>query len=276
MAEPKLYILSGISTLVGGIVFFLGFLKMRKFRIIKDTPRSKIRSLAIGIVEIHGTVLPDTLIKSPFSKSDCVYYKYVIKEYRRRHTVSRGKAHTTTRWETIASGDRSVPFFAKDETGQVWVDPDGADFKVSLKRAFYQKGKWLSGSIGALGDIIKAVKNWDGSDPVSLDVDAMQLEPIGLRSSGFRFSKVGDRKYYEYYLEPEGILFVLGTAANSPAALNNLMIRKGQNEKTFIIADSSEKDVIRTIRKNMILCFVFGGVFFIAGIVMALHLGGAY
>jgi len=186
MSGTEEYLMVGAFVLIGGFVFVLGFFKMRKYRIIKDTPRSKIRSMAMGIVEIHGHVEADQLIKSPFSKTDCVYYKYEIKEYRKQSS-SKGKS-TSYRWVTVNSGDKRVPFFACDETGRALVNPDRAEINVSFKRAYYQKGKGIFGSIAAFGKIIKALKDFDPNDPIRCSFSARRhmtrKPPTRLSSNG--------------------------------------------------------------------------------------------
>ena len=137
MISSEDYLMTTAFTLIGGFVFFLGFYKWRKYRIFRDTPTSKIRSMAMGLVEIHGSVEADQLIRAPFSKTECVYYRWEIKEYRQSSdSGGKGSLH---KWEEVGSGDRSVPFFAKDETGRALVEPDKAEFVVSRKKAYYQK-----------------------------------------------------------------------------------------------------------------------------------------
>lgn len=271
MSGNEQYIMSGVFILMGGVVFFLGFVKMRKWRIIKDTPRSKIRSMAMGIVEIHGSVEASELIKSPFSKTDCVYYKWEIKEYRK--TSSSKKGGNSYRWESVGSGERSIPFYAIDDTGKVWVDPKGGEFHVAYKKAFYQKSKGLFSSIAAMGKLIKALKNFDPHNPESLMTDDLDLIPMSERT-GFGVATVGDRKYLEHFIEPNDNLFVLGTAANSPDAPDNVLIRKGKNEKTFIISDKKEEGVLKGLKKLMLVCFIFGGIFVTAGLLILLDAAG--
>jgi len=267
MTTTEEYLMAAAFTLIGGFVFFLGFFKWRKLRVIRDTPRSKIRSMAMGVVEIHGSVEADQLIRSPFSKTECVYYKWEIKEYRRSSSSSgKGSSH---RWEEVGSGERSVPFFARDETGRALVEPDGAEFMVSCKNSYYQKGKGLIGSLKAIPKIIEALKNIDPNDPASLDIGGDDFEPMESGGS-FRAVSVGDRKYYEYFVEPDDNLFVLGTAANDSSAPDNVVIKRGKNEKTFIISDKSEKGVLKKLKKLVRTCLIIGGIFLAAGIVIFL------
>ncbi len=267
MATTEDYLMAAAFTLIGGFVFVLGFFKWRKLRVIRDTPRSKIRSMAMGVVEIHGSVEADQLIKAPFSKTECVYYKWEIKEYRRSSSSSgKGPSH---KWEDVGSGDRRVPFFAKDETGRALVEPDKAEFVVSRKQAYYQKSKGLIASLKAIPKIVETLKNFDPNDPTSLNIEGDDLEPMTSEGS-FRMTSVGDRKYYEYFVEPGDNLFVLGTAANDSSAPGNVVIKRGKNEKTFIISDKSEKGVLTNLKKTARVCFIIGGVFLAAGIVTLL------
>jgi len=269
MATTEDYLMAAVFTLIGGFVFFLGFYKWRKFRIIRDTPTSKIRSMAMGVVEIHGSVEADQLIRAPFSKTECVYYKWEIKEYRRSRSSS-GKG-SSNKWVGVGSGEQSVPFFAKDETGKALVQPDKAEFIVAYKKVFYQKGKGLIGSIKALPKLVQALKNFDPNDPTSLSIEGDDLEPMESGGS-VRTVNVGDRKYYEYFVEPDDKLFVLGTAASESTAPDNVVIKRGKNEKTFIISDKSEKGVLKNLKKLMMVCFIGGGIFVTAGIVMFLQM----
>ena len=263
------YLMAAVFTLIGGFVFFLGFYKWRKYRIIRDTPTSKIRSMAMGVVEIHGSVEADQLIKTPFSKTECVYYKWEIKEYRRSSSSS-GKS-SSNKWVGVGSGEQSVPFFARDETGRALVEPDKAEFIVAYKKVFYQKGKGLIGSIKVLSKLVKALKNLDPNDPTSLNIDGDDLVPMESGGS-VRTVRVGDRKYYEYFIEPDDNLFVLGTAANDSSVPDNVVIKRGKNEKTFIISDKSERGVLKNLKKLMMVCFIGGGIFVAAGIVMLLQM----
>ena len=266
MVEPEI-IISVVFIILGLGIFLYGFNRMHKYRLIQDTPRSKIRSMAMGLVELHGRVFADKHITSPFSQTECVYYRYKIQEYR-KHTSrdSEGKTRTTKSWKTVTSGERRIPFFAKDETGSVYVDPDDAEFNIQIKKMFLQR----AGLFGAVGTIVSTLKNWDNNNESSMDVATWGLTPIDTKSHLSFGDNVGDRKYYEYYVEPDDDLFVLGTAANSPQAPDNVLIRKGENEPTYIISDRSEKELIGSLKWTMIGGFVFGGISFIGGIVMLL------
>lgn len=263
-------IISLVLTIIGVVVFLFGFKRLHKYRIIADTPTSKIRSMAMGLVEIHGNVSGKQFIKSPFSQSECVFYKYRIEEYR-KHTSTDSKGRTSTRysWDTIASGERRVPFFAKDDTGEVYVKPWDAEISAPLKKAFYQR----RGLFGAIGLIINALRDWDNDNTSDMDVSGWALEPIDPYHHSRWGASVGDRKYFEYYLEPNENLYLIGTAANSRDAPNNVFIKKGENEPTFIISYKSEKDVLSSLKWQVIGLLIFGSIFIVIGITLAIVFG---
>lgn len=264
------YILSLFFAAIGAAVFFQGFKLMRKHRLIKDIPRSKIRAMAMGLVEIHGKIRADELIKSPFSQTDCVFYKYEIKELKRRSSGSGKNRRTRLEWVAIATGDRRIPFFAEDETGTAMVDPTGAEFNTEIKRSYHQDRDAFSG----ISDFISTIKNWDSRKEQLLDVSGLELKPIEAGKK-LRFSKsAGDRRYHEYYLQNGDTLFLMGTAASSSEAPGNVVLKKGENEPTFIISDKSEKGTLKALKGKMITAFALGGVTFIAGVLVFLHLIG--
>ncbi|MDO8660896.1 MAG: hypothetical protein Q7K43_03335, partial [Candidatus Woesearchaeota archaeon] len=113
--NPLLF--SASVLLIMGIIFFsIGLSQWRLKRIIENTPTSKIRSIAMGLVEIAGTTAKPfkEWLVSPFTKQNCAYYSCIIQEHRKR-----GKTST---WVTIFSRILSVPFYVKDNTGMVLVD----------------------------------------------------------------------------------------------------------------------------------------------------------
>jgi hypothetical protein len=263
-----IYVISLILSIIGIVVLIFAFRRFHKYQLISDTPTSKIRSMAMGLVEIQGNISGTEFIKSPFSKTDCVYYRYRIEEYRRHvSTDSKGRKTVSHSWDTIASGERRAPFFAKDDTGEVYVQPRGAEINAPLKKVFYQRG----GIFGAFSMIIRVLRDWDrgGTD---MDVFSWNLEPLNPQSH-FRFGgNVGDRKYYEYYLEHGDNLFLLGTAAFAANAPNNVWIRKGDNEPTFMISYKSEKTLLKSLIWQIIGLMLFGCIFIIIGVAIGIYL----
>lgn len=68
---------------LGIFTFFKGFQWFRLKRLIEDIPTSKIRSIAMGLVEIAGRALPykDEILISPITKQKCLFYMFVVEGY---------------------------------------------------------------------------------------------------------------------------------------------------------------------------------------------------
>lgn len=110
-----------IACLWGGFRFLL--LKRR----VENTPTSRIRSLAMGLVEVHGLTRRKFALVSPMSHLPCVYYR--LRRYRRDRRNKWRLSH--------ASDSRHVPFYLKDDTGEITVDPRGAAVKPRLRQTGY-------------------------------------------------------------------------------------------------------------------------------------------
>ena len=90
-----------------------GFHFLRLKRRVENTPTSKTRSLAMGLVEIHGQARRKFALVSPMSQLPCVYYR--LRRYRK---------DSNNRWKLSSCKESDhVPFYLEDDTGRVIVDP---------------------------------------------------------------------------------------------------------------------------------------------------------
>lgn len=135
----------------------------RKRRLLDDTPVSKALGVFIGEVELEGKCVRREPFISYLAEKPCVLYSWSVSEHWRRtrqETYTDDKGNTRTRtvvetgWETVDSGGESGGFYLQDETGYVWVNPEGADletvtmFETEVDEddaLYYQKGP--SGSV---------------------------------------------------------------------------------------------------------------------------------
>ena len=130
----------GLLLLVLAVFTALGFfLWKRSFqhaRVMEDVPTSKVRSAAQGFVELSGTqhALEGTPLSAPLTGSACTWWHYKI-EKRKRTRSSRGQS--SDRWITVEK-ETSVGFFnLKDNTGEILVNPMGADVVPSVQKVWY-------------------------------------------------------------------------------------------------------------------------------------------
>ncbi|SUB84287.1 Uncharacterised protein [Pragia fontium] len=100
------------------------------FKLQQILPTSKIRSLAMGLVEIKGNVVAKQQIKAPLSKKNCIGYYYT------EHRISRD-SEGKKQYRLISAEENYQPFEIRDETGSVTVIPDGltlVSFSPSAER----------------------------------------------------------------------------------------------------------------------------------------------
>lgn len=217
-SEAKIFVWS-IAGLFAGIYFFVkGFIWWRQKKMIEDTPTSKVRSIAMGHVEVYGKAVPikDKILKSPFSSSDCVYYKFTIEEYRR--------SNKNSHWVTIKSGEEGNHFYLKDDTGKVLIDPNKAEVDIPADMVY---------------------RSGIGHEPPKPVMSFLKKSNL-THESFIGFNKT--MRYTEYYIAPDDRIYVLGTAGSNPFTENSrnneegIMIYKGRN--FYYISDRPEKDIL--------------------------------
>lgn len=98
------------------LLFWRGFRALHLKRQVENTPTSRVRALAMGLVELHGRAVRRYALVSPMSHMPCVWYrisKYRLEENGTRHPLG-----------SVGSGP--LPFLLDDGTGRVLVTPKGA------------------------------------------------------------------------------------------------------------------------------------------------------
>ncbi|PKH46643.1 LemA family protein, partial [Dehalococcoides mccartyi] len=129
----------------GYLVFVLGlaalalaFRTMRRKRLVDDIPTSRTHGVFIGLVELKGTAESEKPFTGFLSAEQCVYYYYKVEERWSRmvtesFTDAKGHVQFRTRqesgWTQVASGKEMQPFYLKDETGIILIQPEGADIQ---------------------------------------------------------------------------------------------------------------------------------------------------
>jgi hypothetical protein len=123
-----LAILSLIA-IAGGLYFFvLGFQLLARKRLLLTTPSSKVRSAALGLVEVNGMAAGPHTMPAPITGKPCFLY----------HTTAwQQRADKKQEWEKVADETLHLPFFIDDGTGQLLIEPLGAD--LDLRRDFREE-----------------------------------------------------------------------------------------------------------------------------------------
>ena len=123
-----LTILSSVAIAGGLYFFFVGFQLLARKRLLLTTPASKIRSAALGLVEVTGAAAGPYTISAPITGKPCFLY----------HTTAwQQRDGKKQEWEKVADETLHLPFFIDDSTGQLLVEPLGAD--LDLHRDFREE-----------------------------------------------------------------------------------------------------------------------------------------
>jgi hypothetical protein len=128
------------------------FRNFHRYRIINDTPTSRIRSAHQGYVELEGTgrLMQGTPIVSPLTKMQCLWYSYKIE---RRVSGRRDHSLQKTDWEKVESGVSDNLFLLDDDTGICVVDPEGATIKPSFSKSWFGSSHYPKAVYASSGSI---------------------------------------------------------------------------------------------------------------------------
>jgi hypothetical protein len=182
----ELTILSSLA-IAGGLYFFVsGFRLLARKRLLLTTPTSKIRSAAMGLVEVNGMAAGPYTMSAPITGKPCFLYHTTAWQQREGKNVE---------WDKIADETLHLPFFIDDSTGQLLVEPLGAD--LDLHRDFREEY--------AASFFSSNFSNPDGVPPrVSVFLSRYGIAPA-------RRLRIEERS-----IKPEDTLFVAGTLTENP------------------------------------------------------------
>ncbi|NJC89018.1 MAG: hypothetical protein FIB02_10910 [Desulfuromonas sp.] len=111
------------------------FACLRLKRFVENTPTSRIRSLAMGLVGVRGRAIRRYALVAPMTQGACVWYR--LRKYRRDNNG----------WKLTSESDSNhVPFVLDDGSGRVVVDPAGATIKVRTEQTGYPGESTLLGA----------------------------------------------------------------------------------------------------------------------------------
>jgi hypothetical protein len=128
IAINQLTILSSAAVVGGLYFFFTGFRLLARKRLLLTTPTSKIRSAALGLVEVSGVASGPHTMPAPITGKPCFLYHTTAWQQRQ------GKKDE---WGKVADETMHLPFFIDDSTGQLLIEPLAAD--LDLHRDFREE-----------------------------------------------------------------------------------------------------------------------------------------
>lgn len=218
--------------------------RFRDVQLVRDTPTSTVRSLAVGAAEVkseaHAVAEP---LVSPLTQQEACSYAVRVEEHRP------DKHDDGSDWQTVFFTHESVPFHVDDGTGRVRVEPEEADFEVEREKVFELDDGELPP---------EEVREWAREH----DVGGRHLTS----ASSY------DRKYYERVLAEGESAYVFGGAQrreDGDFAENerNLVMREHRGTERFIVSDKSEghlleDEIVETagVLALALVCLGYGGM----------------
>jgi hypothetical protein len=257
--EGKLLVYSAIGFCAGIYLFFKGFKIFREMRVLEDTPTIPIRSVPMGLVQIHGKASGDQLVNGPVSNTPCHFYKVDIEKW-----VQDRNGHHWAHYATDADGPL---FYLDDGTGKVLVDAHNAEYDL-MQNTQRETSGGLGSSLGSLLSGIPGTPATSYTDNLPAYISSIHAKHSGLGLSlgvsGVSFgggSSSGRFRLTEYLILPGHWYDIVGTCAENPSPKDEHdrnLIKKGQNEPTYLITWKTEKQEESTLRRRA-LGYVFGG-----------------
>jgi len=232
-AKIDVYLVGGLG--FGLFLFFKGFGLYRKKRLIEDTPVMAARSVAMGLVQVHGVAKGDEPFPSPVTGTPCFAFKVEIERWR---TSGRGGGS----WTHYRTDQNGCKFYLADESGHVLVEPRQAELDVP-RQCRRQVPPSMLGSLFSRGDDDDS----PGPDPDTGALPEPRSDDDLLQyAGGGGFFGSGRYRFTEYCIMPGREYDILGTCVENPQPKDendrNLIV-KGQNEATYLISSKAEKQI---------------------------------
>jgi E3 ubiquitin ligase len=255
MRPDQVSVLAALGAVAGPVLFAGGFRDLRLKRLIQNTPTSRIRSAAMGLVEVNGVIGCRSTVSAPFSGRACAVWNVDIAIQGRKNS-----------WNIVHRAISGHPFFLRDETGVALVYPHDADCRVHFGVEEVCAGVALP------------------------ECYASYLSTLGPRQYLWR---LGMLRFRERVLEEGARVYVMGTATPPAVALTvsegeemaatgtdawrasrvrggdsqvSAVIRRGDSEKTFVISQDSERDLTTTLGLKAFARLVGGPLIGLLGI----------
>lgn len=250
-----------VAVLLGAGALLLGFRELRVRQGVRNTPTSTVRSLAIGPAEVKGRARPaGEPVRAPLSGTEAALVEVTVEAY--HDTGDDGY------WETLGRYRHPDAFLVDDGTGEVLVDPLGADIRSEPEETVGRSsGDPPPRELADLAS--EALPEDDDPDgPVAAlpgpaqglaqDVDDEGGPEEHLASPGNR-----RRRYVERVLEPGEQAYVLGYAERLEEAAavenaRNLVVAEPPRDGVFVVADGPEEQLWSRTRSQVLAYLVSG------------------
>jgi hypothetical protein len=225
------------ATLSGPWLFRMGFKAWRVNRLIDSTPASRIRSMAMGLVELNGKVSERSRVAAPFSGRPCAYWEVEV-------ATRTSRSDRPDNWTTVHRNRSGHPFYLRDETGTALVYPQGAEchlpFGIEEQTGGFGVPEPYSGYMEKQGLAMRGV--W-ALGPMRFRERVLEDDAI-VYVLGRAFPR---SQAHTVSWEDEDTLAATGTDGGAATRLRTLdaevrgLVRRGAQDPVFVISQTSEK-----------------------------------
>ncbi len=266
----------GLWFLLGLPFFLFGLRSLRWASLIKNTPTAKIGSVAIGLAELHGRVIPKEGMVSPITQKPCLGWEVSICEEGR----SDGQATSfNTLWKELR-----FEFYLEDESGKILVQLDQTRDFNDLQQVLWQTSQYSEFldknrnsvrredmSLWGKPEYASSGRQYDDFTPQVLEFAQRQ----GFDLRGGKKRRCISVKMYEKivgtdsvlgrntsgYTSLDGNYYIMGTVLAAPEQLagknkiEDRVVRRDPQNRVFVFAPIPPKRMERTQRNKAIAQF---------------------
>lgn len=133
------------------LLSWLGLRSIKTKRMIESIPTSPCQGVVYGVTEVAGIVelKADKALSSPLTKTDAVWYHYLVEEKR-----GSGK---NAKWVTVTTEQKHTGFACSDSTGSLDLDPTDAEVITHRKNVETRGNRRYSEQLLCDGDRFYAI-----------------------------------------------------------------------------------------------------------------------
>jgi hypothetical protein len=276
-APPNYAVLAAIAGAVAAFALWRFLVRLRRDRLVGDTPTARLRSAAQGYVKVNGHARPAGAVPSvtPLTARPCVWWAY---EIAREERDDRGNQ----RWNTIERASSVELFLLDDEGAQALVGPVRAEITPTVSNVWYghgprpdgpppastpllHSGSWryserligVGAQLCVMGELRSHSETGDAQAAVAAKLHAWKQDQAGLLA---RFDANHDGKLDEsewQAVRAAAEREAQAEALNAPIERVSI-ITEPTNGEPFLIAPLSGAQLERRERRYAALYFVVG------------------
>ncbi|MEH6493154.1 GIDE domain-containing protein [Halopseudomonas sp.] len=274
LSPAHYYLFTGLATAAAVGCLYLMLTRLQRARWIEDTPTSRVRSAAQGLVELNGMLDAGghEPLLSPLAKRPCLWYRFRVEEHK-------GNSDRDNQWRTVEQGVSERPFLLRDSTGVCWINPLGAEVHPKHRRRWEGNQRWpadKSVAKGFLGGLLRKryryTEEWfvaeeplyaigwfesRGGGRDAVDMNALSRQVISNWKADFpdllaRFDRNGDGKIdleeWERVRRAANQAAELEARTAGQAPVIHALRKPPRRGLPFVLSDHHEEDLSRRLR----------------------------